>query len=199
MKNFSADLLARYGDANIPRLRKLWYQVFDSELHCVAVYRFGHLATLVKRRSRLLGEPMFRLYQLAYWWVTHWHSCAINHYAVIGPGLRIVHRYGIIIGDAKIGRNCVLHQNVTIGIAAVGGDRSMPTIGDNVWIGPGVTISGGITIGDGVTLSAGTVLSRDVPAGCLVAGNPGRVVAKDYDNEELYRAHGIGKLPITDS
>lgn len=61
----------------------------------------------------------------------------------------------------------------------------MPQIGDNVWIGPGAVITGAITVGDGATISAGTVLSKDVPAACLVAGNPGRVVARDYDNSGM--------------
>lgn len=37
------------------------------------------------------------------------------------------------------------------------------------------------TIGDGAVISTGTALSRDVPAGALAGGNPGRIIAKDYD------------------
>jgi len=54
-----------------------------------------------------------------------------------------------------------------------------------VWIGPGSTITGDITIGNDVTISAGTVLSKSVPDGCLVAGNPGRVIQRDYDNRPM--------------
>ena len=65
-----------------------------------------------------------------------------------------------------------------------------------MWIGPGVTITGDITIGDGATISAGSVVSRDVPAGALVAGNPGRVIQADYDNSAMlnYRVHAS---PVT--
>lgn len=60
-----------------------------------------------------------------------------------------------------------------------------PTIGDNVWVGTGSIITGGIKIGNGVTISAGSFLSRDVPDNCLVAGNPARVIMRDYDNSRL--------------
>ena len=46
-------------------------------------------------------------------------------------------------------------------------------------------IFGDITIGNNVTISAGTVLSKSVPDGSLVAGNPGRVIQRDYDNRSL--------------
>jgi serine O-acetyltransferase len=105
--------------------------------------------------------------------------------AHIGPGLVVMHGFGLFVATVSIGANCVLHQNVTIGQRVAGGDRGVPTIGDNVWIGPGATISGAITVGNGVTIAAGTVLSRSVPDGCLVAGNPGRVIQADYDNRPM--------------
>ena len=60
---------------------------------------------------------------------------------VFGPGLAIVHRGTIIVHSRSvIGANCRLHACVNIG--ASGGDRwAVPTIGDNVYIGPGAKIS----------------------------------------------------------
>lgn len=52
------------------------------------------------------------------------------------------------------------------------------TIGNNVWIGDKATILPGVTIGDGAVIAANTVVTKDVPAYCVVAGNPGRVVKK---------------------
>jgi maltose O-acetyltransferase len=49
-------------------------------------------------------------------------------------------------------------------------------IGDDVWIGGAAIILPGVTIGDGSVVAAGSVVTRDVPAFCLVAGNPARVV-----------------------
>jgi serine O-acetyltransferase len=99
-----------------------------------------------------------------------------------------MHRTGITVGPVVIGENSTLHQNVTIGMRVALGDQGVPRFGRNVWIGPGATISGGGAIGDGVAISAGTVLSRDVPSRCLVGGNPGRVLAQDYDNSAMVNA-----------
>lgn len=111
-----------------------------------------------------------------------WHHCIISRKADIGPNLILMHRHGVVVGPATIGQNCLIHHNVTIGERVSRGDRTLPSIGDYVWIGPGVTVSGPVTIGEGSTISAGTFLSRDVPPRSLVAGNPGRVIATDYDN-----------------
>jgi maltose O-acetyltransferase len=50
------------------------------------------------------------------------------------------------------------------------------TIGADVWIGSGAIILPGVSVGEGAIVGAGAVVSRDVPAGCTVAGNPARVV-----------------------
>nr|WP_246099800.1 DapH/DapD/GlmU-related protein [Tessaracoccus rhinocerotis] len=103
-----------------------------------------------------------------------------------------MHRHGVLIGPATIGRNCVLHHGVTIGERVAKGDHGVASIGNNVWIGPGVIITGAVHIGDGVTISAGSVLSKDIPDRCLVAGNPARILNADHDNTDL-----LGFLPGT--
>lgn len=50
------------------------------------------------------------------------------------------------------------------------------TIGDNVWICTGVLVLPGVTIGEGSVIGAGSVVTKDVPPGCLAAGNPCRVI-----------------------
>lgn len=49
-------------------------------------------------------------------------------------------------------------------------------IGSNVMIGANSTILPGIEIGDGAIVSAATLVHKDVPAGCMVGGNPMRVI-----------------------
>lgn len=50
------------------------------------------------------------------------------------------------------------------------------TIGARVWAGHHVTILKGVTIGDDVIIGANAVVTKDVPGGCMVAGNPARVI-----------------------
>jgi serine O-acetyltransferase len=165
--------------------KKLPYLLLNSEFHCVAMYRFGQYAQDLRSRHPLAGTVAVLGHRVANRWLTHRDHAEINPDARIGPGMLLMHRHGILIGEAVIGKNCVMHHNVTIGQRVAAGDQGVPRIGDNVWIGPGAVITGAITIGDGVTISAGTVLSKDVPSGCLVAGNPGRVIARDYDNSRM--------------
>jgi acetyltransferase-like isoleucine patch superfamily enzyme len=47
-------------------------------------------------------------------------------------------------------------------------------IDDNVWIGSNAIVHGGVHIGAGSVISSGAVVMTDVPAGSLIAGNPGR-------------------------
>lgn len=85
---------------------------------------------------------------------------------------------GIIISDgAKIGRNCTIYHQVTIGQRKHG----YPTIGDNVYIGAGAKILGAITIGDNVKIGANAVVLDDVPSNCTVVGIPAKVVKKEED------------------
>lgn len=49
-------------------------------------------------------------------------------------------------------------------------------IGDNVWIGDKATILPGVTIGDGAVIAANSVVTKDVPAYCVAAGNPARII-----------------------
>ncbi len=49
-------------------------------------------------------------------------------------------------------------------------------IGERCQIGAHAIIMPGITIGDSCVIAAGSVVMRDVPAGSLVFGNPGRVM-----------------------
>ena len=51
-------------------------------------------------------------------------------------------------------------------------------IGKNVWITSRCTILGGIRIGDNSTIGAGSVVTQNIPANCLAAGNPARVIKK---------------------
>ncbi|MEH0153021.1 DapH/DapD/GlmU-related protein [Limibacter armeniacum] len=46
----------------------------------------------------------------------------------------------------------------------------------NVWIGAAVTILPGVTIGENSVVAAGAVVVKDVPANCVVAGVPAKVI-----------------------
>lgn len=54
-------------------------------------------------------------------------------------------------------------------------------IGENCWIGANVRICKGVTIGDNSIVAACSVVTKDVPANCIVAGNPAKIVKTNID------------------
>lgn len=100
--------------------------------------------------------------------------------AKIDGGLRIYH-YGTIVLNSKciIGKNCIIHHGVTIGVKNAIED--VPIIGDNVNIGCGAVIIGRIKIGNNVDIGANAVVLRDVPDNCIAVGNPARILKKTVE------------------
>lgn len=104
----------------------------------------------------------------------------LSREAEVGPGLYIGHFSGIVVTPgAKIGRNCNLSQNVTIGVTAVKGKKGYPVIGDNVYIGTGAVILGAITIGDNAAIGANSVVTHDVAPDARVVGAPAREINRN--------------------
>jgi len=103
---------------------------------------------------------------------------------VFGPGLRIIH-YGTIIvnSHARVGANCELHnlvhiaQNLHNAQKGAASDRA-PTIGDNVFIGPGARVLGDITIADGIVIGANSVVTKSFyETNITIAGTPARKIS----------------------
>jgi len=101
-----------------------------------------------------------------------------------GPGLLLVHGWGIVVNQkAKIGSNVTLFNGVVIGqkdtITEAGRYAKYPIIGNDVWIGPHAIVIGGVAIGDGAIIAPGSVVTKDVPARCVVVGNPAAILRRD--------------------
>jgi len=103
-------------------------------------------------------------------------SCAdIPLNCQIGGGASIPHPNGIVIHHkAVIGPNCLIHQQVTIGVKRNG--SGAPIIGGHVDIGAGAKIIGNITIGKHALIGANAVVTKDVPDFAVVAGIPAKVI-----------------------
>lgn len=82
-----------------------------------------------------------------------------------------------------IGENCVISQNVTIGMR--NGVTDQPIIGNNVFIGPGAKCLGG-KIGDNVVIGANAVVLHEIPSNSVVAGVPARVLESDISKFRSY-------------
>ena len=67
------------------------------------------------------------------------------------------------------------------------------TIGNNCWIGANSVICPGVTIGENTVIGAGSVVTKDIPANCVAAGNPCKVIREinEHDMEFYYRDRRI--------
>ncbi len=107
----------------------------------------------------------------------HKYGIQIPRQTRIGKGFYIGH-YGTIIvnGDAIIGDNVNISHGVTIGVSNRGRNKGVPTIGNNVYIGPGAKIIGKINVGNYAAIGANAVVTQDVPDHACVAGVPARII-----------------------
>lgn len=93
---------------------------------------------------------------------------------VFGAGLCIVH-YGTIVVSpkAQIGENCRIHPSTSIG-----NYNGAPTIGNNVYIGPGAKLFGEISVGNNVAIGANAVVNANVPDNVTIGGIPAKIISK---------------------
>jgi acetyltransferase-like isoleucine patch superfamily enzyme len=69
------------------------------------------------------------------------------------------------------------HRNTPGGDLTFDGYITAPIkIGNNVWLGDKVSIMKGVTIGDNVIIGANSVVTKDIPANCIAAGIPAKVI-----------------------
>lgn len=106
-------------------------------------------------------------------------STVIPSSATIGKNFKIGYMgLGTVIHfNAKIGDNCIIAQNVTIGRNI--GDKRVPIIGNNVYIGTGSVVFGEIVIGDNVLIGANSVVNKSIEPNKVVAGNPFKVIREN--------------------
>jgi serine O-acetyltransferase len=94
----------------------------------------------------------------------------------IGPGLYIQHGFATIISARRIGRDCWINQQVTIGYA---NRTDAPTLGDGVTVNAGAKVIGAVHVGDRARIGANAVVVKDVPPDVTVVGVPARIVRRN--------------------
>jgi serine O-acetyltransferase len=133
----------------------------------VWIYRVSHL--LWTRRARRAAGVIAALNRVLF-------GVDIHPAAVLGPGLVLMHNNGIVVhGSVRSGKNCVLYQQVTLGLR---GDEGLaPRLGDGVRVYAGAKVLGDVTLGDAASIGANAVVLIDVPAGATAVGVPARITA----------------------
>lgn len=129
--------------------------------------------------TRILRYTVYRIARFKLRSLTYKLGISIPASTKIGSGFFIGHFGGIVVArDSSIGRNCNISQGVTIGQANRGRNKGCPTLGDNVYIGPGAKIVGAVRIGNNVAIGANCVVTKDIPDSSVVVGIPGKVISQ---------------------
>ena len=146
-----------------------WHLTYKKEFRNLLVHRLkkpsytaaGLIHSLI---ARILWKPLESLY---------------IYTDEIGGGLYIQHGFATIISAKKIGKNCRIYQQVTVGYK----DGESPILEDNVSIACGAIALGGITIHSNALVGAGALVIKDVPENAIVGGVPAKVLSyKDENN-----------------
>lgn len=78
-------------------------------------------------------------------------------------------------------------MEVCVNIGASGGTSDAPTIGDNVYIGPGAKIYGGIQLGNNIAIAANSSVNKSFEENSiLIAGSPARKI-KEFDVKTIIK------------
>jgi len=107
--------------------------------------------------------------------------------AKLNLGSGYINRYCKIrcYNEITIGNNVSISENFNIwdddahGIVGNIKSDGKILIGNHVWIGTNVTVLKGVTIGDGCIIAAGAVVTKDIPAYCVAAGIPAKVIKQN--------------------
>ncbi|HEY7773249.1 MAG TPA: acyltransferase [Marinagarivorans sp.] len=119
----------------------------------------------------------------------HQGSISIGDYCLIAPGVELTAMCGIEIGDnCMIAADALIHDSDWHGLY----NRLRPfrcsktvALGNNVWVGARAIITKGVSIGENSVIGAGSVVTKDIPANCVAAGNPAKVVKTLNPNRRM--------------
>lgn len=137
---------------------------------------------LVEENAKISVNGRFAVFEGSYIRVIR-GGCLILNSGFINENVQIT-----CGGTIEIGSGCVIGRDVVIRsfdghtVEQYGYQISEPIkIGEHVWIGQGATVLKGVTIGDGAIIAANATVTKDVPANCIVAGCPAKVVKENVN------------------
>lgn len=101
----------------------------------------------------------------------------------VGAGLYIQHGFSTVIAAARIGENCWINQQVTIGFNnSKKYGYGQPILGNNVRVSAGAKVCGNITIGDDSTIGLNAVVVKNIQKGSTVIPSPMMLISVYGEN-----------------
>lgn len=142
----------------------------------------SHLETrlLLEKDSKMTINGSFNMYCNSYIRVVKGGELTLDG-GFINENVQITCASKIFIGKGcAIARDVIIRDYDGHTIEHDGFQIAMPIkIGNHVWIGNRAMILKGVTIGDGAIIAAGAIVTKDVPAECVAAGIPARIIKQN--------------------
>lgn len=152
--------------------------------------------TVMKQREEVVKatDPVEKAELLGqYRMLMHQFGASIHPESVFeGPPFFPHGLYGVFISrGARIGNNCIIFQQVTIGsnLLVSSSHAGFPILGDNVLLGSGAKVIGKVTIGNNVLIGANTTVVRDVPDNSVVVTGGTRIIPRKKVDTRYFSRH----------
>ena len=163
---------------------KLLKKIYNIILQNNDISNFWKKYNYIKLHNNQKGGSICRLlkakYHIDIQKIERKYNCFIPITEGINDSIVFPHElYGIFISQgAKIGKNCVIFHQVTIGSNTLEDSKGKgaPTIGNNVYIGAGAKIIGNVKIGDNCRIGANCVVVNDIPSNTTVVLGKNRLI-----------------------
>ncbi|WP_300617645.1 sugar O-acetyltransferase [uncultured Lactobacillus sp.] len=138
--------------------------------------------------KEILGQTSENCHIEPNFWCDYGWNIKVGNNFYANHNLTVLDAGGVTFGDnVFIGPDCGFYTSGHPLDAArrnAGLEYAYPiAVGNNVWIGGGVRVVPGVSIGDNSVIGAGSVVVKDIPANCVAAGNPCRVIRKITEDD----------------
>ena len=135
-----------------------------------------HLWQANRDRPGLVAKVQRVRAKLRYIFWTLAAACDIHIDAEIDESVSLPHPMGVVIAPGvKIGKGCMIMQQVTLGQTAKPG---VPEVCEGAYIGSGARVLGAVRVGRNARVGANAVVMQDVPDDTTVVGIPARPVKR---------------------
>jgi len=102
-------------------------------------------------------------------------GCVVGARALLGVGAVLEDNCLIGMGS-MLDHDCVIGRHATVGAGATLGAETI--LEERAFVGDGVTTLAGRRVGCGAVVISGSVVTQDIPAECIAAGVPARLIRR---------------------
>lgn len=156
--------LQDYGPVSL--LKKTLLCLTLNSVHAITLIRFQQWCARLGVPTIFASKALFYGFKIE-----------VSKHAKIGPGLRLPHPMGIIIGpNTTVGSDCDLYADVRLVLAH--GSKLGPQLGHHVFLGDGAKVVGSIRIGNDAVIGVSSVVTKDIPAGSVAVGIPAKILSQ---------------------